>query len=100
MSITGQQGEERADEVGVAVVDVLTGLFATTGILAALHHPVSGPRSGAEGGGQPALQSLLGTTRQPGVDLRHDRAPCRRAMGNRHPSIAPYEVPPRRRTGR
>ncbi len=87
MSITGQQGGEPT-KVGVAVVDVLTGLFATTGILAALHH-----RS-ETGRGQRVevnlLSSLLGAlVNQASTYVTTGRVP--RALGNRHPSITPYE---------
>lgn len=87
MSITGQAGGEPT-KVGVAVVDVLTGLFAVTGILAALHHR---QRTGA---GQRVevnlLSSLLAAlVNQASTYVTTGTVP--RAMGNRHPSIAPYE---------
>jgi crotonobetainyl-CoA:carnitine CoA-transferase CaiB-like acyl-CoA transferase len=88
MSITGPAGGEPT-KVGVAVVDVLTGLFATTGILAALHHR---ERTGE---GQKVevnlLSSLLGAlVNQASTFVTTGQVP--RAMGNRHPSIAPYET--------
>ncbi|CDO86163.1 carnitine dehydratase [Mycobacterium triplex] len=88
MSITGTpQGEPQ--KVGVAVVDVLAGLFATTGILAALHH-----RS-ATGKGQridiDLLSCLLaGLANQATAYTSAGVVPSR--MGNQHPSIAPYEL--------
>ena len=39
MSITGEPDRD-PQKVGVALVDILTGLFATSGILAALHHRI------------------------------------------------------------
>jgi crotonobetainyl-CoA:carnitine CoA-transferase CaiB-like acyl-CoA transferase len=88
MSITGQAGGEPT-KVGVAVVDVLTGLYALVGILAALRER---DRSGS---GQRVEVSLLGSAlaglvNQASSYLCTGRAP--RAIGNRHPSIAPYET--------
>lgn len=87
MSITGQPGAEPT-KVGVAVVDVLTGLFAATGILAALHHRER------TGDGQKVevdlLSSLLGAlVNQASTYVTTGIVP--QAMGNRHPSITPYE---------
>lgn len=87
MSITGDAGGEPR-KVGVAVVDVLTGLFASTGILAALQYR---ERSGK---GQRVevnlLSSLLGAlVNQASTFVTTGAVPA--AMGNRHPSIAPYE---------
>jgi crotonobetainyl-CoA:carnitine CoA-transferase CaiB-like acyl-CoA transferase len=88
MSITGPAGGEPT-KVGVAVVDVVTGLFATTGILAALNHR---ERTGQ---GQKVevnlLSSLLGAlVNQASTFVTTGQVP--HAMGNRHPSIAPYET--------
>ncbi|MEU5209551.1 CoA transferase [Streptomyces sp. NPDC020742] len=88
MSITGEPGGTPL-KAGVALVDVLTAKDATTGILAALHH------RGRTGRGQLVevnlLSSLLGSlVNQATGQLAtgHDPGP----MGNRHPSIAPYET--------
>jgi crotonobetainyl-CoA:carnitine CoA-transferase CaiB-like acyl-CoA transferase len=88
MHITGQPGGEPT-KVGVALVDVLTGLYATSGILAALHE-----RS-RTGRGQLVEVSLLGSAlaslvNQASSYLCTGRSP--QAMGNRHPSITPYET--------
>ena len=88
MHITGQPGGEPT-KVGVALVDVLTGLYATSGILAALHE-----RS-RTGRGQLVEVSLLGSAlaslvNQASSFLCTGVRP--RAMGNRHPSITPYET--------
>jgi crotonobetainyl-CoA:carnitine CoA-transferase CaiB-like acyl-CoA transferase len=88
MSITGPAGGEPT-KVGVALVDVLTGLYATTGILAAL---AERERTGR---GQRVEVSLLGSAlaslvNQASSYLCTGRPP--RAMGNRHPSITPYET--------
>jgi len=88
MSITGPAGGEPT-KVGVALVDVLTGLYATSGILAALH---ARERTGR---GQRVEVSLLGSAlaslvNQASSFLCTGVRP--RAMGNRHPSITPYET--------
>jgi crotonobetainyl-CoA:carnitine CoA-transferase CaiB-like acyl-CoA transferase len=88
MSITGDaDGEPR--KVGVALVDVMAGLHAAIGILAALHH------RDATGEGQLVEVDLLSTTlfalaNQASNWLTAGVVPGR--MGNRHPSIAPYET--------
>lgn len=86
MSITGS---EDPTKVGVALVDVLTGLHATIGILAALRARES------DGVGQhleisllTALQSAL--VNQASAYLGAGVVPG--LMGNDHPSIAPYAV--------
>ncbi|HEX2400005.1 MAG TPA: CoA transferase [Mycobacterium sp.] len=90
MSITGEPGGE-PQKVGVAMVDVLAGLFATVGILAALHHRAS------TGEGQRVDIDLLscllaGLVNQASAYTSGGVVPTR--MGNRHPSIAPYEALP------
>ena len=87
MSITGPPGEPM--KVGVALVDVLTAKDAVIGILAALR------RREAEGIGQRIevnlLSSLLGSlANQASAYLATGNPPT--SMGNRHPSIAPYET--------
>lgn len=88
MSITGEADRD-PQKVGVAVVDILTGLFATSGILAALRHR---DRSGH---GQKVevslLASLLGAlVNQASAFTAGGVVPHR--MGNAHPSISPYEL--------
>ncbi|HET9656390.1 MAG TPA: CoA transferase [Kineosporiaceae bacterium] len=88
MSFTGQPGGEPT-KVGVALVDVLTGLHATIAILAALRER---ERSGA---GQLVevnlLSSLLSSmVNQAAAYVNGNPPPA--ALGNRHPSIAPYET--------
>jgi crotonobetainyl-CoA:carnitine CoA-transferase CaiB-like acyl-CoA transferase len=73
MSITGDAGGE-PHKVGVALVDVMAGLHAAIGILAAIRH------RDATGEGQLVEIDLLT------ADVVPER------MGNRHPSIAPYEL--------
>lgn len=90
MSVTGPSPEQPT-KTGVALVDVITGLHALTGILAAVI------ARGESGEGQHVevnlLSSLLsGLVNQAGAYLGAGVVP--RAMGNAHPSIAPYEVLP------
>jgi crotonobetainyl-CoA:carnitine CoA-transferase CaiB-like acyl-CoA transferase len=88
MSITGS-AEGEPEKVGVALVDVLAGLFATVGIVAALHHRErtgEGQRVDVD-----LLSSLLAALVNQGA--AHTIAgviPTR--MGSLHPSISPYEL--------
>ena len=87
MSLTGTDADSPT-KTGIATSDVLTGLQAAVGILAALHHRA------ATGVGQRVELNLLsamlsGLVNFGGAyaltgDLSH-------AMGIRHPSISPYE---------
>ncbi|MEU2659486.1 CoA transferase [Streptomyces sp. NPDC007325] len=88
MSVTGEP-DGQGTKAGVALVDVITGLHAGLGVLAALRHR---ERTGE---GQRVEVSLLGSllsalTNQAAAHLGAGVVP--RAMGNRHPSITPYEV--------
>lgn len=88
MSITGDE-QSGPTKAGVALVDVLTSKDATIGILAAL---AERDRSGR---GQRVevdlLSSLLGSLVNQGANrLTTGRSPG--LLGNRHPSIAPYET--------
>lgn len=88
MSITGQPGGEPT-KVGVALVDVLTGRDVATGVLAALF---ARERTGHGQRLEVALlTSLLAALANQGqATLATGTSP--RAMGNQHPSIAPYET--------
>lgn len=86
MSITGPSDGE-ASKVGVAVVDLLAGMNAATGILAALM------QKNATGVGQRIEVNLLSTAlaglaNQAGSFLATGRSPGRH--GNFHPSIEPF----------
>ncbi|MFF5987146.1 CaiB/BaiF CoA transferase family protein [Prauserella flavalba] len=90
MSITGSPDGE-PQKVGVAVVDVFAGLFATVGMLAAVRH------RDATGEGQRVeinlLSSLLAALVNQGTGYTAGGVvPAR--MGNAHPSVSPYEVLP------
>ncbi|WP_166364551.1 CaiB/BaiF CoA transferase family protein [Pseudomonas akapageensis] len=91
MSITGRpEGEEGAGpvKVGVALTDILTGLYSTVAILAALAHRDQG------GGGQHIDMALLDVqvaclANQAMNYLTTGVAP--RRLGNAHPNIVPYQ---------
>jgi len=90
MSITGETDGE-PQKVGVALVDVIAGLFSAIGILAAIQ------RRQTSGTGQKVevnlLSSLLaGLVNQASAFTVGGAVPGR--MGNAHPSIAPYELFP------
>ena len=88
MSVTGP-GPGEPTKVGVALVDVITGLHATVGILAALNH------RNETGEGQNVevnlLSSLLSAmVNQASAFVSGGVVPG--ILGNAHPSITPYEV--------
>ncbi|ROR73275.1 CaiB/BaiF CoA transferase family protein [Bogoriella caseilytica] len=87
MDLTGQPDGEPT-KVGVALVDVITGLHCLTGILAALH------RRSATGLGDHLQVDLLssalsGLVNQSAAAVMAGVTPSR--MGNAHPSLYPYE---------
>lgn len=89
MSITGEQDGEPM-KVGVALVDILTGLNSVIGIQAALR-----AREVGGAAGQHVKVTLLGSllsalANQASSTLETGVSPGR--MGNAHPSIAPYET--------
>ncbi|MGP3956710.1 CaiB/BaiF CoA transferase family protein [Nonomuraea sp. 3N208] len=102
MSVTGEP-DGPGTKAGVALVDVITGLHAALGILAALRHRdrtgkggrVSDGQTSGGGEGQRVEVSLLSSILS--ALTNHSSAYAAagvvpRAMGNRHPSIVPYEV--------
>ena len=102
MSITGEP-DGRPMKVGVAMSDVVSGLFGAVGVLAALlsrerrreGRGDQGEGAGGRAGGQRVDVSLLQSTlavliNQAQNALVTGRAPARR--GNAHPSIVPYET--------
>jgi crotonobetainyl-CoA:carnitine CoA-transferase CaiB-like acyl-CoA transferase len=88
MSVTGPE-PGHPTKVGVALVDVITGLHVTIGVLAALRHRErtgQGQRVDAT-----LLSSLLSAlVNQAGAYVGAGVVPG--ILGNAHPSIAPYEV--------
>lgn len=88
MSLTGEE-DQPPMKTGVALVDVLTGLNATIAVLAALRS------RDATGVGQLVHVSLIssllaGMVNQISTYVTAGTLPSR--LGNRHPSIAPYEL--------
>ncbi|WP_449278163.1 CaiB/BaiF CoA transferase family protein [Leucobacter sp. GX24907] len=96
MSITGQSDDDGGEptKVGVALVDIITGLNAVIGIQAALRAR-DGQDSPTIGQGQHVKVTLLGSllsalANQASSTLETGASPGR--LGNAHPSIAPYET--------
>jgi formyl-CoA transferase/CoA:oxalate CoA-transferase len=88
MSITGPAGGP-AYRLGVAVADFISGMFAAQGVLAALlARQASGRGQHVDVGMLDAVTAML--TYQAGIWLATGAARTR--MGNRHPSIAPYDT--------
>ena len=88
MSLTGPADGEPC-KIGVAYTDLLTGLYALTGILAALHHREK------TGEGQFIDISLLDTqvaTLSNAGQYYLTSGKVTPRMGNAHPTIVPYEV--------
>jgi crotonobetainyl-CoA:carnitine CoA-transferase CaiB-like acyl-CoA transferase len=92
MSITGDADADggHPTKVGVAISDVVTGLYGAIGVLAAL-----AARDRPGGGGQRVDASLLSSTLAVLVNQAQNafvegRPPDRR--GNAHPNIVPYET--------
>lgn len=90
MSVTGNQGEE-PQKVGVAVTDLMTGVYATTAILAALHERVRTGRGCVIDAALFDVQVAM-LANQASNQLIGNRTPTR--MGNAHPNIVPYQVFP------
>lgn len=88
MSITGE-ADGPPQKAGVALVDVIAGLFATVGILAALRH------RDRTGEGQKVevdlFSSLLTALVNQGSAYTVAGSVAQR-LGNSHPSIAPYDL--------
>ena len=95
MSITGRADTEPGGgplRVGVAVIDLFTGMYASNAILAALH--VRDNAATGTGQGQHIDMALLDVgmavlANQASGFLATGKAPGR--MGNSHPSLAPYQ---------
>ncbi|GEP12317.1 CaiB/BaiF CoA transferase family protein [Methylobacterium gnaphalii] len=92
MSLTGESDERPGggpQKVGVPIVDILTGMYSTTAIIAALLH---GSKTGI---GQHIDMSLLdvqvGVLANQNLNYLTTGLPPKR-YGNAHPNIAPYQV--------
>lgn len=88
MSITGE-AEGNPMKVGVAIADVLTGLYTCIGILSALHYRQS------TGEGQEIDISLMDSQISALINVASNYlcsgvTPVR--LGNQHPNIVPYQV--------
>ena len=88
MSLTGEPDGEPM-KVGVAITDILTGMYAATAVLAALEH------RGRTGRGQHVDLALLDVqvamlANQAQGYLVTRQVPAR--LGNAHPSIVPYQA--------
>ena len=87
MSITGD-ADGPPYRLGVAITDIVSGLFAAQGVLAALFaRERTGRGQQVDIGMLDATAALL--TYQAGNYFTTGEAPAR--LGNRHPTIAPYE---------
>ncbi|HSV44650.1 MAG TPA: CaiB/BaiF CoA-transferase family protein [Ramlibacter sp.] len=88
MSMTGEPSGQPM-KTGVGIADVMTGMYAACGILAALHHRE------ASGAGQQIDISLLDTQIawlvNAGTNFLASRTVPQR-LGNGHPNIVPYQV--------
>jgi crotonobetainyl-CoA:carnitine CoA-transferase CaiB-like acyl-CoA transferase len=88
MSLTGP-GDGDPYRLGVAIADMAAGMFAAQGIaLALLVRERTGKGQFVDIGMLDSVASLL--TYQAGIYFTTGRTPVR--MGNRHPSIAPYDT--------
>lgn len=88
MSVTGEDRDHPV-KVGVAVIDVLTGLHLGVGIMTALYHRAQ------TGEGQHVETDLMSCSLASLVNQSAAFAGAgwvAEPLGNRHPSIAPYEV--------
>jgi crotonobetainyl-CoA:carnitine CoA-transferase CaiB-like acyl-CoA transferase len=88
MGITGQPGGEPT-KVGVAIADIVCGLFASNAILAALHQrSVTGEGARIE---VPLFESTLGWLANRGQEYLTSGKDTG-LIGNAHPSIVPYQT--------
>ncbi|MDY0885611.1 CaiB/BaiF CoA-transferase family protein [Dongia soli] len=88
MSVTGDPSTPPV-KIGVAATDIITGIYATTGILAALHHRT------ASGRGQYIDMSLLDSqvSYLANIGLHYlTSGEVPKRLGNEHPNIVPYSV--------
>ena len=92
MSITGERGGE-PQKVGVAVTDLMTGVYAVTAILAALHERQRSGRGRVIDASLFDVQVAM-LANQASNQLVGRTSPTR--MGNAHPNIVPYQVFPTR----
>lgn len=88
MALTGEPDGD-PQKIGVALADIVTGLYATIGIQAAL---VERERTGRGAYvDMSLLDSMVGVLANQAMNYLVSGSPPRR-MGNAHPNIAPYQV--------
>jgi crotonobetainyl-CoA:carnitine CoA-transferase CaiB-like acyl-CoA transferase len=88
MSITGPP-DGQPYRLGVAIADIVSGMFAAQGVTLALYaRERTGRGQAVDIGMLDAVTALL--TYQAGIFFANDVTPGR--LGNRHPSIVPYET--------
>ena len=88
MSVTGERGAE-PQKVGVAVTDLMTGVYATGAILAALYERERSGRGRVIDAALFDVQVAM-LANQASNQLIGQQTPSR--MGNAHPNIVPYQV--------
>ena len=88
MSITGP-GDGPAYRLGVAVADLVTGMFAMQGILLAL---IARARTGRGQHVDVAMLDAAAALLTYQASIYFTTGEPQRRMGNRHPSIAPYDT--------
>jgi glutaryl-CoA transferase len=94
MSVTGEAGEDAGgpQRVGVPLVDIITGMYASIAICAALAHRAA---AGADGRGQYIDMALLdcgvAILSNQGANFLVSGSPPQR-IGNHHPNIVPYQT--------
>ena len=90
MSVTGEP-DGQPMKVGIGIADIMTGMYATSAILAAIHHRT------VTGKGQcidmALLDSQVAWLSSSGQNYLTSREPVSR-FGNAHPNIVPYQVFP------
>jgi len=90
MSLTGEP-DGQPMKVGIGIADIMTGMYATSAILAAIHHRT------VTGKGQcidmALLDSQVAWLSSSGQNYLTSREPVSR-FGNAHPNIVPYQVFP------
>ena len=88
MSLTGEPDGE-PQKIGVALADIVTGLYATIGIQAALvEREATGRGANID---MSLLDSMVGVLANQAMNYLVSGSPPQR-MGNAHPNIAPYQV--------
>ena len=88
MSITGER-DGPPYRLGVAITDIVSGLFAAQGVLAALVARERRPGAGSRSTSACSMRRPRCSPIRPATYFATGEVPAR--MGNRHPTIVPYE---------